>query len=59
MTISELDGLTDLLTREAGIIDICKEGARDSADLALKELYEDMAQRHREHYLELLKELQE
>ena len=59
MTISELEGLSDLLTREAGIIVICKEGACDSADLALKELYEDMAKRHKEHYLELLKELQE
>ena len=54
---TELDAFVQLLLQEEKTVALYKESARKCADLGLKELYEDVAQRHKEHYASLLKEL--
>ena len=54
---TELNALVQLLLQEEKTVALYKESARKCADLGLKELYEDVAQRHKEHYASLLKEL--
>ena len=38
-----------LLHQEKTMVDICRASAAAGTDLALKELYEDMAARHQQH----------
>lgn len=54
---AELSTLVQLLLQEEKTVTMYKEGARECVDLGLKELYEDVAQQHKEHYSSLLQEL--
>lgn len=54
----EVQGFVQLLALEQTSAERCKEFARACSDLGLKELYEDFAQRHKEHYETLRKEMQ-
>ena len=53
----ELAGFSELLTHEENIIKKYKCYAQTCEDPALKEMCEDMAQRHTQHYDAILNEL--
>jgi len=58
ITNVELSGFSELLTHEENIIRKYKCYAQTCEDPALKEMCEDMAQRHTKHYDAILQELQ-
>lgn len=49
MTERQRDACRMLLHQEKTMVDICRASAAAGTDLALKELYEDMAARHQQH----------
>ena len=57
ITAVELAGFSELLTHEENIIKKYKCCAQTCEDPALKEMCEDMAQRHTQHYDAILSEL--
>ena len=57
ITAVELAGFSELLTHEENIIKKYKCYAQTCEDPALKEMCEDMAQRHTQHYDAILIEL--
>ena len=58
LTEMELSGFSKLLTCEENVIRKYKAYAQACREPALKELCEDMAARHAEHYETLLSELE-
>ena len=57
ITCKELSALSDLMTAEETMIAKCRAFASQSNDQALKNTYEQMAQRHQRHFDELYSNL--
>ena len=59
MTERQRDACEMLLRQETSMVEICRASAVAGVDLSLKELYEDMAARHKTHCKLLKNKLQE
>ena len=59
VTDRQKDACRMLLRQEKSMVDICRESAAAGTDLALRELYEDMAARHAAHCDLLTEQLKE
>ncbi|MBE6628741.1 MAG: spore coat protein [Ruminococcaceae bacterium] len=57
ITCKELSAISDLLTVEENLVAKCKAYACMTTDTAMKDRYEQMAQRHQRHFDELYSNL--